>query len=123
MFMGAAGLAGVALVVGGPAALAGTRINPYARGTYAPLVGQTLQLTTAQGTRQVVLSEVGDLQSAPAGDPRRFSLVFRSPKGERLQAGTYSFRHRTIGTVDLFTTPVDRGAKAELYQVIVNNPS
>ena len=122
-FVGAAAIAGAALLVGGPAVLAGTRINPYARGTYAPLVGQTLQLSTAQGSRQVVLAEVGDLESAAAGDAHRFSLVFRSPKGARLQAGTYSFRHRTIGTVELFTTPVDRGAKADLYQVIVNNPS
>jgi hypothetical protein len=122
-FVGAAGVAGAALLIGGPAALAGTRINPYARGTYTPLVGQTLQLSTAQGSRQVVLAEVGDLRSASAGDAHRFALVFRSPKGARLEAGTYSFRHRTIGTVELFTAPVDRGAKADLYQVIVNNPS
>jgi len=123
-FVGAAGVAGAALLVGRPGVLASTRINPYARGTYTPLVGQTLQLTTATGSRQVVLDEVGDLQSpGAAGDAHRFSLVFRSPKGARLQDGTYSFRHRTIGTVDLFATPVDRGAKADQYQVIVNNPS
>jgi hypothetical protein len=123
-FMTAAGVAGAALLVGGPGVLAGTRINPYARWTYAPLVGQTLQLSTASGSRQVVLAEVGDLQSpAAAGDAHRFSLLFRSPKGDRLEAGTYSFRHRTFGTVNLFASPVDSGAKADLYQVIVNNPS
>ena len=89
----------------------------------ALLVGATLQMSSALGSRQVVLAEVGDLQSASAGDAHAFSLVFRTPKGARWQAGTYSFRHRTMGTVELFTSPVDRGAKADLYQVIVNNPS
>ena len=124
-FVGAAGVAGVALLVGGPAAvLAGTRINPYSRGTYTALVGETFQLSSASGWCKAVLSEVADLQTpGAAGDPHRFSMLFRSPKGGRWESVTYSFRHRTIGTVELFTTPVDSGAKADLYQVIVNNPS
>src|SRR3954470_18480447 len=83
-FVGAAGVAGAALLVGGSGVLASTRINPYVRGTYTPLVGQTMQLSTAAGSRQVVLDEVGDLPSSVAGDAHRFSLVFRSAKGARL---------------------------------------
>ena len=122
--IGVAGAAGAAVLIGGPSVLAGTRINPYARGTYSGLVGQNFQMTTSDGTRQVVLTEVADLDvPGAAGDVHRFSLTFRTAKGGRAQSGIYSFRHRTIGTVDLFTSPVDRGTKADLYEVIVNNPS
>src|ERR1700755_1159059 len=95
--IGVAGAAGAALLVGGPAVLAGTRINPYARGTYSALVGQSFQMTTSSGPHTVVLSEVADLDTpGAAGDLHRFSLMFRGAKGSRSEAGIYSFRHRTI---------------------------
>lgn len=69
-----------------------------------PHVGSTFQMRAAGGFQRVVLSEIDDLSSAPAGDENRFALVFEA-SGPAQPSATYTFRHPRMADVDLLVVP------------------
>jgi hypothetical protein len=91
------------------------------RHRFTPLVGESFRMTGGGHNIKVVLTKVGDLTPVlRAHDPNRFALLFRIPDGRQPTPGIRSFRHPAVGTVDLFVSPVDRGAKALHYEAVIN---
>jgi hypothetical protein len=91
------------------------------RSQFAPHLKSTFQAMEGPNATPLVLSEVNDLRSAKRpGEERRFSLIFTAPGGDVRPQGTYRFVHPAMGTLALFVTPVDRGAKARSYEAVVN---
>lgn len=78
--------------------------HPLRRSTFLPHVGSTFQMRAAGGFQRVVLSEIDDLYSAPAGDENRFALVFEASEPAQPSA-TYTFRHPRMADVDLLVVP------------------
>jgi hypothetical protein len=126
----AAACTGVALLNPSSAVAAGARVlqgktvsSPeelMVRSTFTPLIGRTFRLAGPTGSATAELTEVGDLRGAPAGEAERFSLLFRSTGGASLPQHTYAVSNRQLGSLDLFVVPVDRGARGQTYQAIVN---
>lgn len=89
------------------------------RASFNACIGATFQVSASGYAVNAVLTEVGDLKPIRhAGDPDRYSLVFAI--GAALPQGTYTFRQKKLGSVNLFAVPVDRGIKPRCLQVIVN---
>lgn len=86
---------------------------------FAGCVGATFRISGNGLAIDAVLNEVNGLSpAAQAGDQNRFGLIFAL--GGPLPQGTYTFRQKKVGSVDLFAAPVDRGVKARCFQAIVN---
>jgi hypothetical protein len=50
-----------------------------------------------------------------------FALVFQGPSGLALSQGTYSIRHKTLGSFNLFIVPATVGAKAgRHFEALIN---
>jgi len=91
---------------------------------FARFVGSTMRMTGGGHSRKVVLAAVDDIAAAPARDPNRFAVLFRTRRSSAaMPQGVYRFRHSTFGSVDLFVVPVDRGVRARYYQAVINRPS
>jgi hypothetical protein len=116
--------AGVAALLGGPAAAraAGGQVPAYLRRSpYLPLVGQRFDV----GGHDLVLTAVDDLAGAAenaalqAADDA-FALSFEGPAGV-FESGIQPFGHPAIGRNGLFVTPVGRaGGERQLYEVVVD---
>jgi hypothetical protein len=64
----------------------------------------TFELDDASGPVQLRLVEVTD--EGVAHGIRQFSLFFQGPADRAMPADTYSFRHHTLGSLDLFIAPI-----------------
>jgi hypothetical protein len=53
-------------------------------------------------------------------DPARFSLLFKLAAPLSCGQGIYRLSRRSLGSVDLFIVPVDRGGNGHFCQAIVN---
>lgn len=116
--LGAAGAVAAAVA---PVADAATRIvrlfdgnAHFRRSTYAPHLNSTFRI---EGPRSV---EARLVEIADGRDAEAFSLILRARVGDLLPGGEYVLKHRAIGSVRLFVSPVGRGAKGQDYQVVVN---
>lgn len=110
--MSALGVASRALPV-----VAGAMASGLRRSTFQPHVGSAFTFDGAAGSYRGVLTEVGNLKTAPRGHDRKFSLLFKVT-GARPAGGTYRLSHRKIGAMDLFVSPV--GASGDFYEAVVN---
>lgn len=106
------GAASRALSVVGAPPTAGLR-----RSTFRPHLGSSFDLAGPDGSYRLVLTEVGNLKSAPRGHERKFSLLFKAG-GARPEGGTYRVSHGAIGAMHLFVSPV--GKSGDLYEAVVN---
>lgn len=87
--------------------------------TFAPVIGQSFTVTTADGKVGLSLTEVkllGHKRDESARDP--FSLTFRGPQGLRLAQGTYQFTCGALGEIGFFITQVADGAKGSEFEAI-----
>jgi hypothetical protein len=82
-----------------------------ARSSFTPYLGQRFSLAGAS----MVLAAIEDLPNARPGDPKRFSLVFRTVGGTQPEQGTWTLTHPKMGKVTLFLVPV--GRRADLQAV------
>ncbi len=74
----------------------------------------------AAHTTPLTLTEVtaGRLANYPEKKREPFSLFFTSNASAALDQKTYSVKHPTIGTFDLFLVPVDRPEHGFQYQAV-----
>lgn len=91
------------------------------RSTFAPAVGSTFLLDAGAWSAPVVLDEVADLPSAPAGDEGSFGLLFRAPASAPSEQGTFRLHNAQVGTYTVLTVPVDRGRIVRYYEVVANS--
>ena len=106
-------LSSVAIAAGVPASLK--------RSSYGPLVGRSF----GSGAGNLTLSAVSDLaraQSEPAfaGRDDAFALSFTGPSGSVLQSGIHTLSNDTLGSFDIFITPVDAPGSDQQYEVVVD---
>jgi hypothetical protein len=91
------------------------------RSTFASLLGSTFHMSGGGSGYDVVLTEIDDLDSSSTGPSEdQFSLVFSGSTSRPRTSGIRTFRHAKIGAVDMFVSPVDRGARALRLQSVIN---
>ena len=107
-----------------PATGSGAAAAPLTRDAFQRHLGATFRMVGLGSTQAVRLVAIDDIRPASAsGDRHRFALVFRGATGHATGQGLYTFSRRGLGGMDLLAVPVDRGASARYYQVVVNRPS
>lgn len=97
--------------------VAGGMTSGLRRSTFQPHLRSAFTFDGADGSYRAVLTDVGNLKTAPRGHDRKFSLLF-TVTGGRPVGGTYRLSHGKIGAMDLFVSPV--GASGDLYEAVVN---
>lgn len=86
------------------------------------LIDTWIDVVDEAGAVPLLLKEVHE--HAPGGGMVRFSLLLHGPGDRPLAQGTYTFRHPTLGDIELFTVPV-AGSSAErmLYEICFSRPA
>lgn len=118
---GAAAMVGVrpwaAMAAGGPGYLT--------RSAYAGLEGTSFTVET--GAKPVVLRlvSVSDVAGAAtsrslAGSDDAFALTFSGPLATPLDSGIHTLHHPSLGSFELFSSPVDTPDGARTYEVVVD---
>jgi hypothetical protein len=94
---------------------------PMSRSTFVPLLNQSFQIGSGAQSNAALLTSIEDLlpEKTP-GNQNRFSLIFESTSGGRLPQAVYAISQPQMVTVNLLVVPVDRGAKNQYYQVVIN---
>jgi hypothetical protein len=118
---GAAGAATVLARADRALGAAGSGVAGLSRSTFDPLVGSRFRLISGGASQSVALEAVSDVAPAKSGrKDQTYSLIFRGTRAAAWEQGTYVLQHRSIGRVRLLVVPVDRGADARRYQIIIN---
>ena len=73
----------------------------------------------ADDTTQLTLIECSSLTSVNVPDYERFSLIFES-SDPLLSQATYTLKHPTIGSQDLFLVPIHGDDKCFQYEAVIN---
>ena len=117
-----AGAAGAAALAGlRTAAPAAAAPGHLVRSSYAGLTGQRF----TAGPVALRLLSVTDVAGAAAdarlaGSQDAFALAFSGPLGQPLPAGIHTFRHPSLGAVQLFVSPVEAPRADRRYEVVVD---
>ncbi len=117
-----AGAAGAATLAGlRTAAPAAAGPGHLVRSAYAGLTGQRI----AAGPVALRLLSVADVAGAAVdarltGSQDAFALAFSGPLGQPLPAGIHTFRHPSLGAVELFVSPVETPRADRRYEVVVD---
>jgi hypothetical protein len=125
VFKGAAAMVAAAAMplspTGAGAAAAGSPLFDITRSTFAPHLNGKFRIGSGLRSTRAVLTEISGLPDASATDEHAFSLVFKARRGDRLTQAVRPLSHSALGSMSLLVVPVDRGVKAQYYQIIVNN--
>jgi hypothetical protein len=92
------------------------------RSTFAPLIGQSFELSHGADRFAVVLRGVEDLRSI-ADREHCFALAFDGPSDPPLAQAVYDLARGAQVRHSVLVVPVDRGAVRSRYQVVVNSPT
>lgn len=87
------------------------------RETYVPLLGTTFLLHRPEA-RPLRVRLIEARRRKGVGDS--FSLLFRSRTRPGIDGGIYRLEHRSLGTFELFVSPVGRGVKGLDLEAVVN---
>lgn len=106
------------------AANANTASNPPAylrRSSYTSLPSKGFTIS-ADGVQQTLeLLSVSDLDRAGLqGADNAFMLQFSGPGTEKIEQGTHVLSHPTLGSFELFSTPVNQPQSTQTYAVVVD---
>ena len=122
---GASAGAAVALGVRPWAAAAAAGSGYLTRSAYAGLEGT--HFTVETGARPVVLrlESVADVAGATSrralvGSDDAFALTFSGPLADPLDSGIHTIRHPSLGSFELFSSPVDTPNGNQLYEIVVD---
>jgi hypothetical protein len=87
------------------------------RESWAPLLGDRLKLSLpGQKTLRMQLIAV-----TPHKSPgQSFSLVFRGGRDAAAESGLYRIQHSSLGSFELFLSPVGRGVKGLDLEAVIN---
>lgn len=102
---------------GALSAVTGGMASGLRRSTFQPHLRSAFTLNGADGSYQAMLTEVGNVKTAPRGHDRKFRLLFKVT-GAQPAGGTYRLSHGKIGTMNLFVSPV--GASGDVYEAVVD---
>jgi hypothetical protein len=69
-------------------------------------------------TVELELSTVHELLLSPQQE--RFAIVFRGPREQFLQQGSYSFEHDEMGEFILFIVPIHQDDSGIFYEAVFN---
>lgn len=85
----------------------------------AGATGETFDVAVDGAVVPLTLTAVRPFGTAPAGAQREpFDLIFRSEPQVMLPQGTYPFRHKSVGVIDIFIVPTAAGADGVTYQAV-----
>jgi hypothetical protein len=70
----------------------------------------------ARGPLELELAEVNERTTSPQIE--LFTLIFRGPVTPRLMQQTHQLEHGTLGTFDIFLTPVGLDGNGTLYEAV-----
>jgi hypothetical protein len=95
------------------------------RSAYSGLEGTTFTVETGAKPVMLKLESVSDVAGAAsrralAGSEDAFALIFSGPLADPLDSGIHTLRHPSIGSFELFSSPVDTPDGNRLYEVVVD---
>lgn len=119
------GVGAAALVVGAPSTAAAAPAAAKAakvplRSSFTAVRGTVVKMRGPSGVVRAVVSDIGDLAGARAGDQRRYSVILR-PK-RPLADGIYRVSSPKLRGTSLFFANVDRRPGARLQAIVSAAP-
>src|SRR5512135_2734514 len=92
-------------------------LSALAIGHFTPHLGESFELTTANGSLPLKLVRID--RAGESGRPGgAFSLLFAAPEGPWLPQSIYPVAHHAVGTMEIFLVPVGRLEGGNGYQAI-----
>lgn len=90
--------------------------------SFEPHIGTAFQLSIADESEQLTLTEVAVQPESPHAHRRGFTLIFRGARTDTVFDGhIYTLNHAEMGTLDLFLAPLNRKEDGTfLYQAVFN---
>jgi len=121
--LAAGGIGAAALVAGAPAASAVASARAAripTRSSFAAVRGTVVKMRGPSGVVRAVVTDIGDLAGARAGDQLRYSVILR-PK-RPLADGIYRVSGPKLRSTSLFFANVDRRPGARLQAIVAAAP-
>ena len=122
---GASAGAAVAFGVRPWAAAAAAGSGYLTRSAYAGLEGTHFTVETGATPVVLRLESVADVAGAASrralvGSDDAFALTFSGPLADPLDSGIHTIRHPSLGSFELFSSPVDTPDGNRLYEIVVD---
>lgn len=91
------------------------------RSSYTSLAGEGFTVSADGAQQTLQLLSVSDLERPGLqGADDAFILQFAGPGTETIEQGTYVLSHPTLGSFELFSTPVDQLRSTQTYAVVID---
>jgi hypothetical protein len=95
------------------------------RSAYTGLEGTQFAVETGAKPVLLRLDSVSDVAGAASrralvGSEDAFELTFSGPLADPLDSGIHTLRHPSLGSIELFSSPVDTPGGNRLYEVVVD---
>lgn len=87
------------------------------RPSWTPLVGDRFKLSLP-GQKALRMQLIAATPHRSPGEA--FSLVFRGHRDAAAESGVYRIQHSSLGSVELFLSPIGRGVKGLDLEAVVN---
>jgi hypothetical protein len=87
---------------------------------FAPLLGESFEISDGTGSLHAVLIEATDLREVQSAGrrSRQFSLVWRGPRAARLDQRIYTVSHPALGAMELFLVSLGVDAEGMRYEAV-----
>jgi hypothetical protein len=124
--LGASATAGAAVALGVRPRIAAAAGPDYlTRSAYSGLEGTSFTVETGAEPVLLRLEAVSDVAGAAtkralAGSDDAFALRFSGPLSKPLDSGIHTLRHPSIGTFELFSSPVDDPEEDRHYEAVID---
>jgi hypothetical protein len=96
----------------------GSLEGKLSKAVFVALLGETLAVSTSQGTLWVQLVQLDDGAASPVTE--QFTLVFRGPRAPVLSEASYPIRHRIAGRTEMFLQLSQQDASHSYYEAPFN---
>jgi hypothetical protein len=91
------------------------------RSSYIPLAGQSFTAISGDQSQALKLVSISDVERAGlAGADDAFVLELSGALGQTIEQAVHTFKHPTLGSFDVFVTPVDLPQSSQSYAVVVD---
>ena len=97
--------------------------DPFARGAWSGLVGESVTLTGPSGQAAASIDSVSDVAGAPAGDATSFAVNFQARTGSTFLDAADSVQLADGSQRAITVLPTDQTTATQWYQAVVFNPT
>lgn len=91
------------------------------RSSYTPLLGQNFAANIEGQAQTLKLLSISDVErTGLVGANDAFVLELSGALGKSIEQGIHTLKHPTLGTFNLFLTPVDQPRSAQNYAIVID---